>query len=280
MVRNISTKDAFDSLLKQNEYVVVDFFAEWCGPCKQIAPFVEDLAKRNEGRVVFAKVDVDEVKQVAESERITSMPTFRFFFQGRRVAEVKGADRNGLESALARLLSMKVAATVSASDAAKAVEHKDAGNKAFKDGDKERALAEFTRAMELDPSNAVYASNRSMVFASLERFEEALEDGERAVALKPDWGKAHSRVGLALYKLEKYREAVAAYEAGLALEPNDAQLRSGLEQSREALSSSNPMGQMFGPQMWARLAANPKTAAAALDPRIRAKLQQLSRTPK
>merc|ERR1712203_592457 len=71
--------------------VVVDFFATWCGPCKMIAPVLEELSKTLED-VVFLKVDVDDVEEVAAEYKITAMPTFIFLKKNEQVAELKGAN--------------------------------------------------------------------------------------------------------------------------------------------------------------------------------------------
>jgi thioredoxin 1 len=70
---------------------VVDFWAVWCGPCKMIAPLVDELAKEYAGRAVFAKVDVDSCPKVAAQYSIRSIPTVLFFKGGRVVEQVIGA---------------------------------------------------------------------------------------------------------------------------------------------------------------------------------------------
>jgi thioredoxin len=76
--------------------VVVDFHATWCGPCKAIAPKVQQLSDMNP-QCVFLKVDVDKVPGVAQAHNISSMPTFLFFVNGTKVDQLKGADSAELE---------------------------------------------------------------------------------------------------------------------------------------------------------------------------------------
>lgn len=69
-------------VLKSEKPVVVDFGAEWCGPCKMIAPIIEELSNDYEGRVVVGKVDVDESSEVAGKYGIRNIPTVLFFKGG------------------------------------------------------------------------------------------------------------------------------------------------------------------------------------------------------
>ncbi|XP_050576620.1 thioredoxin-2-like [Bombus affinis] len=79
--------------------VVVDFFATWCGPCKMIAPKLEELSKEMEN-VIFLKVDVDECEDIASEYGISSMPTFVFIKNNKVLENFSGANYDKLKSTI------------------------------------------------------------------------------------------------------------------------------------------------------------------------------------
>jgi thioredoxin 1 len=86
------TEKNFDDVLVATEgLVMVDFWAEWCGPCRAIAPVLEELAEASEGRVTLMKVNVDENHGLAARYGIQSIPTILFFKEGAVVDRVLGA---------------------------------------------------------------------------------------------------------------------------------------------------------------------------------------------
>ena len=84
-----------DDVLNSDLPVMVDFWAEWCGPCKMIAPIVEDLAEDYSGKMVFAKVDVDSNPETAMKYGGRGIPTLLLFSGGSPVDQVVGAVAKG-----------------------------------------------------------------------------------------------------------------------------------------------------------------------------------------
>jgi len=85
----------FDDILAKYENVVVDFWAEWCMPCRMIAPIVEELAKEYAGKVVFVKLNTDENPRIAARYSISAIPTLLFFKKGKPVDQIIGAMPKG-----------------------------------------------------------------------------------------------------------------------------------------------------------------------------------------
>jgi thioredoxin 1 len=86
------TDDSFDiDVLQSDVPVIVDFWAEWCGPCRMVAPILEEIAAKHEGKVTVAKLDIDANPETAQRYQILSIPAMLVFQGGEKVKEVIGA---------------------------------------------------------------------------------------------------------------------------------------------------------------------------------------------
>lgn len=81
----------FDNVINSHSLVMVDFWAEWCGPCKIVSPIIETLAKEYVGKILFLKINVDKCPNVASKFGIMSIPTLMIFKEGKVVDQIVGA---------------------------------------------------------------------------------------------------------------------------------------------------------------------------------------------
>ncbi|XXG75931.1 hypothetical protein AAC387_Pa08g0395 [Persea americana] len=167
-----------------------------------------------------------------------------------------------------------------------AEEAKARGNAAFSSGQFDAAVRFFSQAIHLSPSNHLLYSNRSAAYASLHRYSDALADAQKTVELKPDWPKGYSRLGVAHVGLGRLADAIAAFRKGLELDPSNAALKSALADAQAAAARSrgpsplSPFADMFrGPEVWAKLTADPMTRGYLQQPDFLQMMQDVQRNP-
>ena len=83
-------KEGFDKALASGQLLMVDFWADWCGPCKMLAPVIEGLGDEYEGKAIVGKINVDEEQELAIRYGVMSIPTVIFFKDGEEVARKVG----------------------------------------------------------------------------------------------------------------------------------------------------------------------------------------------
>jgi len=100
------TKDNFEEIVKNNKIVVVDFWAPWCGPCRMVAPIIEELSEEYKDKgVVVGKINTDEQQELAMQFGIRSIPTILFIKDGQIVDQMIGAaPKNFFEEKINALL--------------------------------------------------------------------------------------------------------------------------------------------------------------------------------
>ncbi|HIR34934.1 MAG TPA: thioredoxin [Candidatus Faecimorpha stercoravium] len=91
MVQHFSDSDFTQEVLASDVPVMVDFYADWCGPCRMVAPIVEELAGEYAGKVKIGKINVDENPNTAKQYNVMSIPTILFIKGGKVVDQVIGA---------------------------------------------------------------------------------------------------------------------------------------------------------------------------------------------
>lgn len=99
------TDSTFREIIQANKLVVVDCWAAWCGPCRMVAPIIDELANDYSGKIVFGKLNVDQNKEVAMNYHVMSIPTLLIFKDGKLIDQIVGAlPRHILEPKLTQYL--------------------------------------------------------------------------------------------------------------------------------------------------------------------------------
>jgi len=172
---------------------------------------------------------------------------------------------------------------------ATADECKALGNKALQAGKLSEAIENYSSAIRLDGGNHVYYSNRSAAYLKKGDGNNALEDASACIGLNPDFPKGYSRKGAALHALKRYNDSIAAYKQGLEKFPSDAGLKSGLDSvtnekdggGRGGMGGGggSPGAGIFGPQMMAQMAMDPKLRPYLNDPEVMNKIKLCQTNP-
>jgi putative thioredoxin len=211
-------KDVLDA--SRDKPVIVDFWAPWCGPCKQLTPALEKVVTAAKGAVKLVKINIDENQALAQQLRIQSIPTVYAFYQGRPVDGFMGAlPESQLKEFIAKLMQT-TGANGAGDEAAQLAEVLAHAKEALDSGDMMTASQIFSEVLQHDPANP-----------------EAIGGMTRCYLKSGDIERAKNTLGTALKEQANHAEIVAARAA---IELAEAAKQAGPVNDLKAKVQANP----------------------------------------
>lgn len=201
IIRNATTATFAKEVIEasRSALVLVDFWAGWCGPCKQLTPILEKVVRTYKGKVRLVKVDVDANQAIAAQLRVQSLPTVYAFRDGRPLDGFMGAQpESTVKAFIDRLVGDE-----EADDLAAAIEHAD---KALEAGDLQTAAETYAAVLQHEPQNVAALAGLAKCYLKSGDIERA----EQTIALVPPDKADHAGLASVRAALELARTAANA----------------------------------------------------------------------
>ena len=176
VIIEVITENFMTDVIEQSKEtpVIVDFWAPWCEPCKQLTPIIEKIIKEKNGKVILAKMNIDESPEVAQQLKIQSIPAVMAFNDGQPIDGFIGvqSEKNIIEF-VNKISSLKNSSTIE--------ENISAGKKSMNEGDIETAALVFSEILKIEPDNI---SAKSLLARCLIKSDQ-LDDAEKIIDSLP-----------------------------------------------------------------------------------------------
>jgi len=220
-VKDSDTKNFMNDVIQASMQVpvIVDFWAPWCGPCKQLGPILEKVVRAARGAVRLVKVDIDQNQQLAQQMRIQSIPAVYAFKGGRPVDGFMGAlPESQVKQFVSRLVGQDVVSPV-----------EEALNEAvalLEEGDADTAAAIFSEVLQHEPENVQAMAGLAQVYLA----KGDVEAAEQAVAGIPEAKRGDAMVAKAFSAIDLARQSAdlgdtPELQARVEADPSDHQAR-------------------------------------------------------